>query len=117
MMGEAELMVRFAAGEPAGVAETYRRYGRLVYTVSHRVLDDPGLAEEATKQTFVRAWRVAATLVPGQAMAPLLASIASRTAMKINRTNIKPRSSQADRTRDIRIGRPQPGGPSAHASR
>jgi RNA polymerase sigma-70 factor (ECF subfamily) len=83
MTGEAELIGRFAAGEPAGVAEVYRRYGRLVYLVSHRVLGDSSLAEEATRRTFLLAWRLVADLPTGRAVAPWLVDIAGRTAMDI----------------------------------
>jgi RNA polymerase sigma-70 factor (ECF subfamily) len=84
-MGEADMTVRFAAGEPAAVAEVYQSYGRLVYTVAHRVLGDPGLAEEATKQTFLRVRQLAATVVPGRGLEPWLASIAGTTAIDIRR--------------------------------
>ena len=38
----------------------YREYGRLVYAVAYKVLGDRGLAEEATQQTFLKAWRASA---------------------------------------------------------
>jgi len=65
-MGEADLVVRFATSEPGSVDEMYREYGRLVYAVTKRVLGDAALAEEATRQTFVRAWRLAAGLDPSE---------------------------------------------------
>jgi RNA polymerase sigma-70 factor (ECF subfamily) len=86
-MGEAELMVGFATGEPGSVAEMYRDYGRLVFAVTNRVLGDAGLAEEATRQTFVRAWRLAADLHPGHDLEPWLAGIAVRTARDIHHHN------------------------------
>jgi RNA polymerase sigma factor (sigma-70 family) len=82
-MGEAELIARFAAGEPAGVAQMYRTYGRLVYSVSRRMLGDPKLAEQATKRTFLLARTLAATIEPGRQFEPWLASIASATAMAV----------------------------------
>jgi RNA polymerase sigma-70 factor (ECF subfamily) len=86
-MGEAELAAGFAAGEPGSVAEMYRDYGRLVFAVTNRVLGDAGLAEEATRQTFVRAWRLAADLHPGHDLEPWLAGIAVRTARDIHHHN------------------------------
>ena len=53
---------RFRAGDPEAVRRVYRAYGRLVYAVAYRVLGDRALAEEATQQTFVKAWRAAASL-------------------------------------------------------
>lgn len=55
-MGEAELVVRFAAGDPGSVAEVYRAYGRLGYAVTYRVLGDTSPAEDAPRRTFVQAW-------------------------------------------------------------
>jgi RNA polymerase sigma factor (sigma-70 family) len=82
-MREAELVVRFAAGEPGSVAEVYRTYGRLVYAVTYRVLGDASLAEDATRRTFVKAWRLAASFDPSRTLGPWLASIAGRTAIDI----------------------------------
>jgi RNA polymerase sigma-70 factor (ECF subfamily) len=86
-MGEAELAAGFVAGEPGSVAEMYRDYGRLVYVLTNRVLGDAGLAEEATRQTFVRAWRLAADLDPGHNLEPWLEGIAVRTARDIHHHN------------------------------
>jgi len=80
-MGEAGLVVRFAAGEPGSVAEMYRAYGRLVYAVAYRVLGDAGQAEDATRDTFVQAWKLAPGFDPGRGLGPWLATIAGRTAI------------------------------------
>jgi len=86
-MGEAELAVRFAAAEPGSVAEVYRAYGRLVYTVTYRVLGDASLAEDATRQTFVQAWRNAASFDHSRGLGPWLATIAGNAAIDIHRRN------------------------------
>lgn len=49
----------FRQGEATAVRAMYRRYGRLVDAVAHRALGRHDLAEEATQQTFVDAWRAA----------------------------------------------------------
>jgi RNA polymerase sigma-70 factor (ECF subfamily) len=67
------------------VREVYRAYGRLVYAVAFRVLADRGLAEEATQQTFVKAWRAAQSFESGRELGPWLASIARRAAIDIQR--------------------------------
>ena len=51
------LAARFAAGDPETIRVIYQRYGRLVYSVAYKILGDAGLAEDATQQTFLQAWR------------------------------------------------------------
>jgi RNA polymerase sigma factor (sigma-70 family) len=82
---EADLAVKFARGDPDGVRAVYRRYGRLVYTVAFKMLGDRGLAEEATQQTFLAAWRAAASFDVSRELGPWLATIARRAAIDIHR--------------------------------
>jgi RNA polymerase sigma-70 factor (ECF subfamily) len=63
----------------------YREYGRLVYAVTNRVLGRTDLAEEATQQTFVRAWQAADRLDADRDPAPWLVTIAKRVAIDIHR--------------------------------
>src|SRR5262245_21912516 len=70
----------FRDGDPAGVRALYQAYGRLVYTVAHRVLGSHELAEEATQQTFVRAWQASDRIDVGRDPAAWLATIAKRNA-------------------------------------
>jgi RNA polymerase sigma-70 factor (ECF subfamily) len=88
---EVRLALRFAAGEPDSVAEAYRAYGRLVYTVAYRVLGDVGSAEDARQQTFVRAWQNTASFDPKRSLAPWLTTIAGRAAIDIYRRNRRDR--------------------------
>ena len=83
--GDAQLAVQFAAGDPDAVRSVYQTYGRLVYSVAFKVLGDVGLAEDATQQTFVQAWRAAGTYDPTRALGPWLASIARRAAIDVYR--------------------------------
>ncbi len=85
VIGEAGLEARFAAGDSAAVRSVYQRYGGLVYSVAHKVLGDNALAEDATQQAFVQAWRSAASYDPARALAPWLAAIARRTAIDVYR--------------------------------
>jgi RNA polymerase sigma factor (sigma-70 family) len=82
---DARVRARFRDGDPDAVRTVYEAYGRLVYAVAHRVLDDRGLAEEATQQTFVKAWRAAASLDPRREIEPWLATIARRVAIDVHR--------------------------------
>jgi RNA polymerase sigma-70 factor (ECF subfamily) len=79
------LLVSFRRGEASGVRALYRAYGRLVYAVAHRVLGHHELAEEATQQTFVRAWRAADRIDVDRDPAAWLATIAKRAAIDVYR--------------------------------
>ena len=63
-MVDPDVLAGFAAGDPDAVQAVYRAYGRLVYAVAYKLLGDQGLAEEATQQTFVQAWRAAGSYDP-----------------------------------------------------
>lgn len=52
-----ELGAGFAAGVDGSLAEVYRRWGSLIYTVARRALADQHEAEDVTQQVFVGAWR------------------------------------------------------------
>jgi RNA polymerase sigma-70 factor (ECF subfamily) len=80
---------RFRHGDPDAVRLVYRAYGRLVYAVAYRVLQDAGLAEEAAQQTFLKAWRAAETLDEGREMGPWLATIARRVAIDLLRSETR----------------------------
>jgi RNA polymerase sigma factor (sigma-70 family) len=76
---------RFRDGDPDAVRAVYRLYGRLVYAIAYRVLGDPGLAEDAAQQTFLKAWRAAGSLDERREMGPWLATIARRVAIDVYR--------------------------------
>jgi RNA polymerase sigma-70 factor (ECF subfamily) len=75
----------FRAGDPGGVQAVYREYGRLVFAISLRLLRNRGLAEDATQQTFVQAWKAAGSFDPGRELGPWLATIARRAAIDVHR--------------------------------
>jgi len=80
-----EARTGFRAGNPDAIRAVYRTYGKLVFAVAHRVLRDKSLAEEATQETFLRAWRATETFDPGRELGPWLATIARRVAIDIFR--------------------------------
>jgi RNA polymerase sigma factor (sigma-70 family) len=80
-----DLRARFRQGDPDAVRSVYRSHGRLVYAVAYRVLGDRGLAEEATQQAFVKAWRAAQSFDEQRELGPWLAAIARRVAIDLYR--------------------------------
>jgi RNA polymerase sigma-70 factor (ECF subfamily) len=80
-----EDLVRFRAGDPDAVRVVYRAYGAYVHAVAFRALGSRELAEEATQQTFVKAWRAAGTFDSARELGPWLATIARRTAIDLHR--------------------------------
>jgi RNA polymerase sigma factor (sigma-70 family) len=55
-----ELAVGLAAGDESALAGLFDRYGALAYGVALRVLGDPGRAEDAVQDAFLKLWRGAA---------------------------------------------------------
>src|SRR6516165_8592811 len=68
----------------------------MVFAVAHKVLGDRGLAEEATQQAFVQAWRSARSFDPTRELGPWLATIARRVAIDIHRRESRRRHEHLD---------------------
>ncbi len=52
------------SGSPDALAEAYRRWARLIYTISVRSLESAADAEDVTQQVFLAAWTGRHTLRP-----------------------------------------------------
>lgn len=89
---------RFTAGDPDAVRAVYREYARLVYSVAYKALSDRSLAEEATQQAFIQAWRESSTYDPTRELGPWLATIARRAAIDIHRREARRRHESLDAT-------------------
>lgn len=79
------LRARFRDGDPEAVRAAYSAYGRRVYAAAYAILAERGLAEEATQQTFLKAWRSAQRLDAARELGPWLMTIARRVAIDIYR--------------------------------
>jgi RNA polymerase sigma-70 factor (ECF subfamily) len=83
------VMERFRAGDDDAVRALYRQYGRLVFTIALRILGNRQLAEDATQQTFLQAWRAASTFESDKDPAPWRATITRRVAIDIQRSEAR----------------------------
>lgn len=75
----------FASGSPEAVPAVYAAFRKQVFTVTMSMLGNRSLAEEATQQTFLNAWRRADSYDPSRALAPWLYSIARRASIDLYR--------------------------------
>ena len=86
---------RFRSGDPDGIRAVYRAYGSLVFAVAMRTLGSRELAEEASQQTFMNAWRAASTFDIGREPGPWLATIARRCAIDVHRREARRATTQS----------------------
>jgi RNA polymerase sigma-70 factor (ECF subfamily) len=90
------IMRRLASGDASAIANLYEQYGRAVFTVCYRALGDRILAEDATQQAFVQAWRAASTFDLSREPAPWLYAIARRAAVDVYRKERRHRANRID---------------------
>jgi RNA polymerase sigma-70 factor, ECF subfamily len=60
------LLERVRANDQKAMADIFDRYGSLVYSVSLRVLKDPGQAEDVMQEIFFQLWKNPNTFVQGR---------------------------------------------------
>jgi RNA polymerase sigma factor (sigma-70 family) len=58
---DSDLVAQLSTGSQEALAELYDRHGRLAYGVALRVLGDPGRAEDAVQEVFLKIWNRAAS--------------------------------------------------------
>ncbi|MFV2039138.1 MAG: RNA polymerase sigma factor [Acidimicrobiales bacterium] len=80
----------FRGGDPDAVRAVYQKYSGAVQTVARSIVGDPGLTADVVQQTFIKAWRAAATFDSNRDLAPWLYSIARRTAIDALRSERRP---------------------------
>lgn len=64
--GDEQLLVRVRAKDQRAMTEIFDRYGRMVYSVALRVLDDTGHAEDVMQEVFFKVWRDPQTFLEGR---------------------------------------------------
>lgn len=96
----------FRSGDGGAFATVYDRYARAVWSVAMTVLRDRALAEDATQETFLRAWRGAVDFDPQRPLAPWLLTIARRTAIDVLRRESRPTQGGHDGEQDVVVRMP-----------
>ena len=99
-MDSIRVMRRLVAGDHNALSALYAQYGRAVFTVCYRALGVRSLAEEASQQTFIQAWRAASSFDLAREPGPWLYAIARRAAVDVYR---RERRHRADRLDDPEI--------------
>src|SRR5262245_42789027 len=80
--GEADLVALLRDQPATGIAALYDRYGRLIFSMALRVVQDRGAAEEITQDVFLRCWRSLDRYQPSQgSLASWLLSITHNRAI------------------------------------
>src|SRR5262245_60994956 len=65
-LDDAGLIGRVARGDEDALGLLYDRFGRAVYSLCLRIVQDGATAEELTQEVFVRLWRSAASFEPAR---------------------------------------------------
>ncbi|MFF1253445.1 RNA polymerase sigma factor [Pseudarthrobacter sp. NPDC058329] len=60
----------FSAGDETALAEAYRRFSPLVYTLALRALRNRSAADDVTQEVFIRVWKSRSTFDPHKAELP-----------------------------------------------
>ena len=79
---DAALARRLKARDPKAMADLYDRYGRLTYSLIHRVVRDTGAAEDLVQETFLRVWTRMHSFDPEKgALGPWILTVARNRAI------------------------------------
>jgi RNA polymerase sigma-70 factor, ECF subfamily len=79
---DADLAGRLKARDPKAMSDLYDRYGRLAYSLIHRVVRNPSAAEDLLQETFMRVWnRVGSFDAERGALGPWVLAVARNRAI------------------------------------
>jgi len=84
-MDDSPLADRFAEGHEEGFTAVYTAFRGPVFGLAVNMLADPGLAEEATQQTFIGLWRGRDRFDPQRSLAAWIFGIARKAAIDVYR--------------------------------
>lgn len=91
-----DVLARFRQGDETAVREVFRRYGGAVQTVAKSMVSSPDLVNEVVQETFVKAWKAAASYDEQREFTPWLYSIARRTAIDVVRREARREAAELD---------------------
>jgi RNA polymerase sigma factor (sigma-70 family) len=96
------LIALCARGDRDALAALYDRYGRAAYSLAWRILQDPGLAEDAVQEAFLAVWKQAARFDARRARPStwLLAVVHHRAVDSVRREALR-RGEGVDAARDL----------------
>lgn len=103
---DAGTIAAFRAGDVDALARLCDRYRRPVWAAALSVLRDPHLAEDATQDAFLRAWKFRESFDPARAFTPWLLTIARRTAVDVHRRETLPHRGGHDPEQDGAVDPP-----------
>lgn len=103
---DAGLRRAFCEGDVDALGRVFDLFSRPVWSVAMGVVRDRQLADEATQETFMRAWRAAGTFDPQRLLAPWLMTIARRTAVDVLRREKRPTRGDHDPEHDVEVSPP-----------
>lgn len=97
---DAECVRRMSGGDPSAFEELYDRHSSLVYSVIVRIVVSPADAEEVLQETWLQAWRNAATFdaARGTVLAWLLNMSRSRALDRYRSTSSRHKAETAAET-------------------
>jgi RNA polymerase sigma-70 factor (ECF subfamily) len=104
LKSDAEIAVEALRGSSAACEALVRRFERPVYNLIARLVQDPGMAEDLTQETFIKMFRALGTFDPALRFSSWLFRIAHNTAIDYLRQRrpaiVEPYVTEDDEERD-----------------
>ena len=84
------VLARFRAGDPDAIREVHAEYAGAVQAVARSIIGNDDLTNDVVQETFVKAWKAAASFDVDREIGPWLYTIARRTAIDVLRRERRP---------------------------